>query len=110
MRWKVSSVALILACAVICALIWNQDGIPFLSKWRGGDIMIHGSRVSIGCIAIGDEAIAELFHLAGISDYRKWKVLLAPTDLRVNSAPAEITSKFPWMIQVYNQLRDEMPN
>jgi murein L,D-transpeptidase YafK len=29
----------------------------------GGDIMIHGNSVSIGCVAIGDPAIEELFTL-----------------------------------------------
>lgn len=30
----------------------------------GGDIMIHGSNASIGCLAMGDEAAEDLFILA----------------------------------------------
>src|SRR6185312_1007254 len=30
----------------------------------GGDIMIHGSAVSVGCLAMGDEAAEDLFVLA----------------------------------------------
>ncbi len=55
----------------------------------GGDIMIHGNAVSIGCIAIGDSAIEEVFTLAKDSDFKKWKVLLAPTDLSLHDFPAK---------------------
>jgi murein L,D-transpeptidase YafK len=48
----------------------------------GSDIMIHGRNVSIGCIAIGNEAIEELFILAAQSNWQKWELLLAPHDLR----------------------------
>lgn len=44
----------------------------------GGDIMIHGNQVSIGCIAIGDLAIEEVFILATQTNYKTWKVLLSP--------------------------------
>lgn len=50
----------------------------------GGDIMIHGNKVSIGCIAIGDEAAEELFILAAKSNWTTWKIILTPTDLRKN--------------------------
>jgi hypothetical protein len=30
----------------------------------GGDIFIHGSKVSIGCLAMGDEAIEEIYTIA----------------------------------------------
>jgi murein L,D-transpeptidase YafK len=48
----------------------------------GGDIMIHGNSVSIGCLALGDAAIEEIFSLALRSDLSQWKVILAPYDLR----------------------------
>jgi murein L,D-transpeptidase YafK len=71
----------------------------------GGDIMIHGSRVSIGCIAIGDEAIAELFHLAAVSDYSRWRLLLAPTDFRSQPFPRDVLAAAPWMKNVYDNLK-----
>lgn len=70
----------------------------------GGDIMIHGSFVSIGCIAIGDSAIEELFYLAAVGNYRKWRVVSLPTDLREKEAGAVIgpvVKKLPWMAAVY---------
>lgn len=51
----------------------------------GGDIMIHGGRSSIGCIAIGDTAIEEVFTLAGISNYKNWDIVIAPFDLRLKN-------------------------
>jgi hypothetical protein len=79
----------------------QEDGRTAL----GGDIMIHGSDASIGCIAIGDDAIEELFVLAAKSNYRNWKVILAPTDLRANPAPAVAP---PWTARLYADLRQAL--
>jgi murein L,D-transpeptidase YafK len=70
----------------------------------GGDIMIHGNAVSIGCIAIGDRGIEEVFALARDTNFKKWKVLLAPTDLRKKAAKSEI----PWMPALYEDLKREL--
>src|ERR1043166_9561229 len=55
----------------------------------GGDIFIHGKNVSIGCVAIGDPAIEELFTLAADSGIARMKIILAPNDLRIASPPVE---------------------
>lgn len=52
--------------------------------------MIHGNQVSIGCLAIGDSAIEELFVLAAITEWQQWRVLLSPTDLRLNPRPVDV--------------------
>lgn len=46
----------------------------------GGDIYIHGGKVSIGCIAVGDSRIEEVFCLAAMIEDRR--ILIAPADLR----------------------------
>ncbi len=49
----------------------------------GSDIMIHGSRTSIGCLALGNAAIDVLFWLVARSEQpTQTPVLLAPTDWR----------------------------
>ena len=48
----------------------------------GGDIMIHGGRASIGCLAMGDEAIEELFVLAAEAGIGNIAVLVCPADFR----------------------------
>jgi hypothetical protein len=48
----------------------------------GTDIFIHGRTASIGCLAMGDEAIEELFVLAARTGLDRVHVILAPCDLR----------------------------
>jgi murein L,D-transpeptidase YafK len=48
----------------------------------GGDIFIHGNQVSAGCLAMGDEAIEELFVLVERTSPRNVDVLISPLDLR----------------------------
>lgn len=52
----------------------------------GGDIFIHGRDVSIGCIAIGDRAIEDLFTLVAQTGHRNVRVIIAPNDLRGEGA------------------------
>jgi len=47
----------------------------------GGDIMIHGGAASIGCLAIGDEAVEELFVLAALTGLDHIELVIAPADL-----------------------------
>ncbi len=78
----------------------KEDG----RKNLGSDIMIHGKSVSIGCIAIGDEAIEELFVLAAQANYKNWKVILSPVDFRkVAIAPEPKVSK-PWIPKLYENI------
>lgn len=73
----------------------------------GGDIFIHGKAVSIGCIAIGDEAIRELFLLVYEVGKDNVKVIISPNDLRVESPP-EIDT--PWAEELYNQIKEALKN
>ncbi|MEL6179018.1 MAG: L,D-transpeptidase family protein [Myxococcota bacterium] len=66
----------------------------------GGDIYIHGSNVSIGCIAIGNPAINQLFTLAALAQTRH--IIIAPRDLRTRVAP---TTTDPWIRDLYQRLQ-----
>ncbi|RJG41845.1 L,D-transpeptidase family protein [Motilimonas pumila] len=46
----------------------------------GTNIFIHGKAVSIGCLAIGDTAIEELFVLIANQGRDKVQVIISPTD------------------------------
>jgi len=48
----------------------------------GSDIFIHGRAVSIGCLAMGDEAIEQLFVLAAHTGRENIRVVIAPNDPR----------------------------
>ncbi len=73
----------------------------------GGDIMIHGSSVSIGCLAMGNEPIEEIFVLAAETGIENIKVILTPVDFRKNNLP-EITHDLPqWTDELYSNIRKE---
>ena len=62
----------------------------------GGDIMIHGKNVTVGCVPIGDAAIEELFYLVNRVGRTHVDVIIAPYDMREGRRPALETSSVPW--------------
>ena len=48
----------------------------------GGDIMIHGSNATIGCVPIGDEAIEEVFYFVAKVGFKNVEIVIAPYDMR----------------------------
>ncbi len=78
----------------------------------GGDIMIHGSNVSIGCLAMGDEVAEDLFVLAALTGIANVEAIIAPTDLRVAPPPPRTTAARPWVGALYDRVRkalEELP-
>jgi hypothetical protein len=74
----------------------------------GGDIMIHGSNVSVGCLAVGDEAAEDLFVLAAGIGIEKVSVILSPVDFR-KTAPGEASHALPsWVDVLYGRIREEL--
>jgi murein L,D-transpeptidase YafK len=69
----------------------------------GGDIFIHGKNVSIGCVAIGDPAIEELFTLVAETGIAKTRVIIAPRDLRIASAPVAQSTPL-WIVQLWRSV------
>lgn len=74
----------------------------------GGDIMIHGSNVTVGCIPIGDDKIEELYFLAEKVGIRNIKVILAPVDFRRMEVKISKKNKHPWLKDLYAQIKKEM--
>ena len=66
----------------------------------GGDIFIHGDQVSIGCVAMGDPAIEELFTLVAQTGHQRVKVIIAPNDLRAGGAVIHEDAP-TWVGQLY---------
>jgi hypothetical protein len=52
----------------------------------GGDIFIHGKRVSVGCVALGDPGIEDLFTLVADTGHPRVQIIIAPNDLRRGGA------------------------
>lgn len=74
----------------------------------GGDIMIHGSNASIGCLAMGDEAAEDLFILAAETGIDNISVILSPVDFRKKVFP-KVTYPLPeWTDALYGQIKQEL--
>lgn len=69
----------------------------------GGDIFIHGKSLSIGCIAVGDEAIEEIFWLASKFIENGIKVIISPRDFRVNPNYPNIEG-VEWSDELYDKI------
>jgi len=72
----------------------------------GGDIMIHGGAVSIGCLAMGDPAIEEIFILAARTGHEAIDVFLSPVDFRSGAGLPDHGSE--WVGEIYRRLRSEL--
>jgi len=72
----------------------------------GNNIFIHGKAVSIGCLAMGDRAIEELFTLVYRVGKENTEVLIAPTDPRRFKLAAEVTDP-KWVAELYENISKE---
>ena len=62
----------------------------------GGDIMIHGKAVTIGCVPVGDDAIEDIFYLASAVGIKNVSVVIAPYDMRKGRKPELERSPLKW--------------
>ena len=69
----------------------------------GGDIFIHGKAVSIGCLAIGDRAIEELYLLLADTGLSNASLVLAPS-----TAPKVPPGAPHWWGPLYERIRAEL--
>src|SRR5262245_20473048 len=69
----------------------------------GGDIYVHGGAASVGCLAIGNEAIEEVYRLSELVPDRR--IVIVPWDLSRRSPPPSAES---WIADRYERLRREL--
>lgn len=74
----------------------------------GGDIMIHGRSSSIGCLAMGNEAIEEIFVLAAETGIENISIILSPIDFRVRELPDNIHDQPMWTEELYDSIKAEL--
>jgi len=77
-------------------------------KDLGGDIMVHGKNLSAGCLAVGDEAIEELFVLAAQIGLSHVKLIISPTDFREKGLSAQAPGQPVWLPKLYAELASAM--
>ena len=76
----------------------------------GNNIFLHGKAESVGCLAIGNKAIDQLFLLVRRVGLNDVKVVIAPNDLRKHSPATDITSQPRWISQLYASIKTELKN
>lgn len=73
-------------------------------EYPGTNIFIHGRASSIGCLAMGNEAIEELFIMAADVGRHNINVAIAPSDPR--KAPLVPIDSLAWTVDLYEDLTD----
>ena len=75
----------------------------------GGEIMIHGGRASVGCLAMGDEAAEDLFVLVAKTGLANVEVILSPVDFRTEELPEQLKQLTPaWARDLYHAIRQRL--
>ncbi len=74
----------------------------------GSDIYIHGKAVSIGCLAMGDEAIEELFVLTSQVGIENVKVIITPHDPRTYPLTGDSKLLPKWTPELYSIISHEI--
>lgn len=74
----------------------------------GRDILIHGSRWSTGCLAMGNEPIEEMFVLTYDSGLDAVKLVFAPCDLSKKEPSIDMKSQPEWLPALYARLKAEL--
>ncbi|MEN8904335.1 MAG: L,D-transpeptidase family protein [Clostridiales bacterium] len=72
----------------------------------GGDICIHGTNLSVGCIAIGDYS-KELYDLVEQVKLNNTKVIISPYDFR-NQEELSIDSEIDFIPELYEKIKKEL--
>lgn len=72
----------------------------------GGDIMIHGSTGSSGCLAMGDPAVEEIFYLVDRTGLDRTSLLIVPWDFRTTKQHKAPPNAPAWTDALYEKLRE----
>lgn len=73
-------------------------------KKLGGDIFIHGKNLSVGCLAIGDVAIEELYIMTAKTGITRTEVIVSSNDLRYKT-PNNMSAPVAWVSNLDKQLK-----
>ncbi len=71
----------------------------------GGDIMIHGSNLSIGCLAVGDDTIEDIFVLAAKNWPRHIPIVISPVDFRKGDTVGDEKKGILWRQELYQDIQ-----
>jgi hypothetical protein len=74
----------------------------------GGDIMIHGSSVSVGCLAMGDETAEDLFVLTADTGLPNTTVIITPVDFRKGKSVPTFVKLPEWTGTLYVEIKAQL--
>jgi hypothetical protein len=74
----------------------------------GGDIMIHGSFVSAGCLAMGDKVAEDLFVLAADTGLSNITAIITPADFRTGKSIPKSDRLPAWSESLYSQIKSRL--
>ena len=74
----------------------------------GGEIYIHGKTTSIGCVAMGDRVIEELFVLAAEVGREAITVIISPSDMTRGPPPRWARRQPEWVQARYGRIREAL--
>jgi hypothetical protein len=72
----------------------------------GTNIFIHSRAASIGCLAMGDPVIENLFTLVHAVGRTNTQVLISPTDPSINKLVVPAGAP-PWTLQLYKNIENQ---
>lgn len=78
----------------------SKDG----RRGLGNNIFIHGKAMSVGCLAVGDWNIDQLFMLARRVGLSHIKLIIAPNDLRKGKPATSNFAQPRWLPELYKQI------
>lgn len=85
----------------------NFDRLQAIKDGRrrlGNNIFLHGKSLSVGCLAVGDRAIDQLFLLARRVGLSRVKVIISPNDLRKGKPATSNFAQPRWLPELYKQI------
>jgi murein L,D-transpeptidase YafK len=77
-------------------------------KNLGYDILIHGSRWSTGCLAMGNEPIEEMFVLAHDVGLKNISLIFAPCDLTEAQPDIDMQKQPKWLPSLYARIKNAL--
>jgi murein L,D-transpeptidase YafK len=86
----------------------KQKGYQDGRKKLGNNIFIHGNKLSVGCLAIGDIAIDQLFTLARRVGLSHIQLVIAPNDMRKGKARTANFAQPRWLPELYSQINQAL--
>lgn len=82
----------------------KQKGYADGRRNLGNNIFIHGKNLSVGCLAVGDLAIDQLFVLARRVGLHNIQIIIAPNDLRKGKPSTADFAQPRWLPELYDRI------